>query len=186
MSIQLSQIIEADKQMFILASNNLMGRLTSSAGAAPALDSEITRLSRSPDIMQYLAPLQTPPVVPQPWKGDGKGRKGKDKDGKGNKGAARTPLELPEGCATKDDSNQPLCFAFNTHGCKNQDSTSVGRRDVSAIIHTGTAPRLGLEKPRQRVRRPLGGCCKAHCRQVSLVSVAQKAGLKRGWDPRNL
>ena len=121
MNIQLSQIIEADKQMFILASNNLMGRLTASAGAAPALDSEITRLSRSPDIMQYLAPLQTPPAVQQPWKPDGKGgRKGKDKDGKGNKGAVRTPLELPEGCATKDDSNQPLCFAFNTHGCKNQ------------------------------------------------------------------
>ena len=92
-----------------------------SAGAAPALDSEITRLSRSPDIMQYLAPLQTPPTAQQPWRPDGKGgRKGKDKDGKGNKGAARTPLELPEGCVTKDDSNQPLCFAFNTHGCKNQ------------------------------------------------------------------
>ncbi|CAE7230241.1 unnamed protein product [Symbiodinium sp. CCMP2592] len=61
--VMLSQIIEADKQMFILASNNLMGRLTASPGAAPALDAEISRLSRSPDIMQYLAPLQNP-VIP--------------------------------------------------------------------------------------------------------------------------
>ncbi|CAE7237184.1 unnamed protein product [Symbiodinium sp. CCMP2592] len=61
--VTLSQIIEADKQMFILASNNLMGRLTASPGAAPALDAEISRLSRSPDIMQYLAPLQNP-VIP--------------------------------------------------------------------------------------------------------------------------
>ncbi|CAE7247692.1 unnamed protein product [Symbiodinium sp. CCMP2592] len=54
-------IEEADKQMFILASNNLMGRLTASPGAAPALDAEISRLSRSPDsdIMQSL-PLSAP------------------------------------------------------------------------------------------------------------------------------
>ncbi|CAE7239643.1 unnamed protein product, partial [Symbiodinium sp. CCMP2456] len=58
--VQLSQIIEADKQMFVLASNNLMGRLTASPGAAPALDAEIARLSRSPELMQYLAPLQVP------------------------------------------------------------------------------------------------------------------------------
>ncbi|CAE7752219.1 unnamed protein product, partial [Symbiodinium necroappetens] len=167
MSIQLSQIIEADKQMFILASNNLMGRLTSSAGAAPALDSEITRLSRSPDIMQYLAPLQNPPTVQQPWKPDGKGgRKGKDKDGKGNKGAARTPLELPQGCVTKDDSNQPLCFAFNTHGCKNQWKKG----------------RLGLETPRQRVRRPLGECCKADL--ATLFEMLPEREIRRG--PRNV
>ena len=57
--VQLSQIIEADKQMFILASNNLMGRLSPAAGSAPPLDDEIIRLSRSPEIMQYLTPLQT-------------------------------------------------------------------------------------------------------------------------------
>ena len=120
--VQLSQIIEADKQMFILASNNLMGRLTASAGAAPALDAEIQRLSRSPEIMQYLAPLQTPTFPSSPWapaKGEGKGRKGKDKGNKGKIGGAKPSLDLPEGCVTKDDSNKPLCFAFNTHGCKN-------------------------------------------------------------------
>jgi len=121
MNIQLSQVIEADKQMFILASNNLMGRLVASAGAAPALDAEIARLSRSPEIMQYLAPLHTPVAPPPaPWKGDPKGGKnGKGKDGKGGKNPGKQSLELPEGCVTKDDSNQPLCFAFNTHGCKN-------------------------------------------------------------------
>ncbi|CAE7875264.1 unnamed protein product, partial [Symbiodinium necroappetens] len=77
MNIQLSQVIEADKQMFILASNNLMGRLVASAGAAPALDAEIARLSRSPEIMQYLTPLHTPVAPPPaPWKGDPKGGRG--------------------------------------------------------------------------------------------------------------
>ncbi|CAE7255214.1 unnamed protein product, partial [Symbiodinium sp. CCMP2592] len=119
--VMLSQIIEADKQMFILASNNLMGRLTASPGAAPALDAEISRLSRSPDIMQYLAPLQNPVIPHVPWtppKGDGKGKKGKDKGNKG-KVATGSKLDLPEGCVTKDDANKPLCFAYNTHGCKN-------------------------------------------------------------------
>lgn len=121
--VQLSQIIEADKQMFILASNNLMGRLTASPGAAPALDAEIARLSRSPELMQYLAPLQVPqvPNIPhKPWtpKGDGKNRKGTKGD-KGNSKGSKGTLDLPEGCVTKDDSNKPLCFAFNTHGCKN-------------------------------------------------------------------
>ena len=123
MSVQLSQIVEADKQMFILASNNLMGTLSGSAGTDPVLDKEIARLSRSPEIMQYLAPLQSPPA-PAPWwlKNDGKEKKGKgdkgDKGGKGKKGSGKS-LELPEGCVTKDDSNKPICFAYNTHGCKN-------------------------------------------------------------------
>eukprot|EP00439_Symbiodinium_sp_Y106_P018627 s10096_g2.t1 len=98
--VQLSQIIEADKQMFILASNNLMGRLTAAAGAAPALDAEILKLSRSPEIMQYLSPLQTPTVPQVPWspqKGDGKGRKGQDKGNKGKTGTGKPSLDLP-GC----------------------------------------------------------------------------------------
>ena len=102
-----------------------MGRLTASPGAAPALDAEISRLSRSPELMQYLAPLQVPqiPNIPhKPWKGDpkgdGKNRKGTKGD-KGNSKGGKGTLDLPEGCVTKDDSNKPLCFAFNTHGCKN-------------------------------------------------------------------
>ena len=118
--IQLSQIIEADKQLFILASNNLMGRLTAPAGTDPVLDAEITRLSRSPEIMQYLAPLPNPP--PHQFLHGGKpgdkGGKGAGKEKKG-KGAGKT-LDLPEGCATKDEANRPLCFAYNTHGRKNK------------------------------------------------------------------
>ena len=120
--VQLSQIIEADKQMFILASNNLMGRLSPTAGSAPLLDDEIIRLSRSPEIMQYLTPLQTT-VSHAAWtprKGEGKGAKGKDKGSKGKGGASKGSLNLPEGCVTKDHENKPLCFAFNTHGCKNK------------------------------------------------------------------
>ncbi|CAE7659309.1 unnamed protein product [Symbiodinium necroappetens] len=183
MSIQLSQIIEADKQMFILASNNLMGRLTASAGAAPALDSEITRLSRSPDIMQYLAPLQTPPTVQQPWKPDGKGgRKGKDKDGKGNKGAARTPLELPEGCVTKDDSNQPLCFAFNTHGCKNQCKKG---RSVFLVMFSPVAafsPIRPLRSTKMKETHIGAGSDIRVCNDAELSGCVHELGSAWFWD----
>ncbi|CAE6961575.1 unnamed protein product [Symbiodinium sp. CCMP2592] len=124
----LSQIIEADKQMFILASNNLMGRLTASPGAAPALDAEISRLSRSPDIMQYLAPLQNPVIPHVPWtppKGDGKGKKGKDKGNKG-KVATGSKLDLPEGCVTKDDANKSLPLSASISGGSDGGALQTG------------------------------------------------------------
>ncbi|CAE7217520.1 unnamed protein product [Symbiodinium sp. CCMP2456] len=106
--VQLSQIIEADKQMFILASNNLMGRLTASPGAAPALDAEISRLSRSPELMQYLAPLQVPqvPNIPhKPWKGDPKG------DGKNRS----LPETLPA-FGGEDEGTRQTGHVFSTCG----------------------------------------------------------------------
>lgn len=63
-SVTLQQIIECDKQMFIRASNNLVGQLQSEPGAAVTpLDKEIKALRTSPELMPYLMPM---PVKPAP------------------------------------------------------------------------------------------------------------------------
>lgn len=54
----LQQIIECDKQMFIRASNNLVGRLQAEPGVAVTpLDKEIQLLRTSPELMPYLMPM---------------------------------------------------------------------------------------------------------------------------------
>ncbi|CAL1142518.1 unnamed protein product [Cladocopium goreaui] len=63
-SVTLQQIIECDKQMFIRASNNLVGQLQGEPGSSMTpLDKEIRALRTSPELMPYLMPM---PVRPAP------------------------------------------------------------------------------------------------------------------------
>ena len=56
-SITLSQIIECDKQMFVKASNELVGALTGEPGQPRPLDAVIERLQTSVELNQFLLPL---------------------------------------------------------------------------------------------------------------------------------
>eukprot|EP00435_Cladocopium_sp_Y103_P027530 s3375_g6.t2 len=134
-SVTLQQIIECDKQMFIRASNSLVGNLQSEPGAKETpLDKEIQTLRTSPELMPYLMPMQSrstgkpnpsanqPPKRP-PDNGNAKGnpnkyRKGKGKGKGGHKGKSKTGgLDLPPGCVAKTPDGKPLCFAFNRGVC---------------------------------------------------------------------
>eukprot|EP00435_Cladocopium_sp_Y103_P026492 s3071_g6.t1 len=132
-SVTLQQIIECDKQMFIRASNSLVGNLQSEPGAKETpLDKEIQTLRTSPELMPYLMPMQSRPTgkpnANQPPKrppdtGNVKGnpnkyRKGKGKGKGGQKGKSKTGgLDLPPGCVAKTPDGKPLCFAFNRGVC---------------------------------------------------------------------
>eukprot|EP00435_Cladocopium_sp_Y103_P022564 s4461_g5.t1 len=104
-SLTLQQIIECDKQMFIRASNSLVGNLQSEPGAKETpLDKEIQTLRTSPELMPYLMPMQSRPTgkpnANQPPKrppdaGNVKGnpnkyRKGKGKGKGGQKGKSKS------------------------------------------------------------------------------------------------
>ena len=52
--LTLGQIVDADKQLWTLASNNTMGTLTSAPGSVKPLDREIEVLMNSPEILQFL------------------------------------------------------------------------------------------------------------------------------------
>ena len=133
-TVTLQQIIECDKQMFIRASNNLVGGLQAEPGAKTTpLDKQLKELRTSPELMPYLMPMpvkpqtKPPPHNPkrpasdasdQPYKvpkGRGKG-KGKSKT-KGKSTPRSSNIDIPAGCVTKTPDGKPLCFAFNKGIC---------------------------------------------------------------------
>ena len=129
-SVTLQQIIECDKQMFIRASNNLVGQLQGEPGSSMTpLDKEIRALRTSPELMPYLMPMPVRPAPktnPKPDKrptSDASDRPGKYQKGKGKgktKGMTKTKsgsIDIPPGCVTKTPEGKPLCFAFNKGVC---------------------------------------------------------------------
>ena len=129
-SVTLQQIIECDKQMFIRASNNLVGQLQGEPGSSMTpLDKEIRALRTSPELMPYLMPMPVRPAPktnPKPDKrptSDASDRPSKYQKGKGKgktKGKTKTKsgsIDIPPGCVTKTPEGKPLCFAFNKGVC---------------------------------------------------------------------
>ena len=124
--VTLQQLVDCDKHLFVMASHMTMGKLASSPDEKKPLDLTIAELKGSTEVLQYLTPLpaqkshEAPtPSTPRPFK--------QQKPEKGNKGGGKGPsggqqpsgkFQIPEGCATHDSENRPLCFAFQTGKCK--------------------------------------------------------------------
>eukprot|EP00439_Symbiodinium_sp_Y106_P066632 s2715_g10.t2 len=119
--LTLHQLIAADKALFIHASENLAGSLTSVAGAPKPFDLQIKQLMYANEIVQHLTllPKAEPPHAPSSYgsqdrdSGKGKGKAGKGKSGKADAGK----VTLPPGCVSKTDKNKPIFFAFNRGKC---------------------------------------------------------------------
>ncbi|CAE7578571.1 unnamed protein product [Symbiodinium sp. CCMP2592] len=118
--------LQADRALFMYASEKLMGRLAAPAGQPKPLDDVIQELMHSPQVTQFLQPVQRPPDPPAGWDSNawkGKGKKGKEgKDGKGKTGkgtgAAPSKPDIPEGCVSRDAANKPICYGFNRGTCR--------------------------------------------------------------------
>ena len=126
--ISLQQIIDTDKQLFILASHQTMGKLSSSPDQKKPLDEAIEKLKDSNEVLQFLTPLPAQRSHEAPTASNNNSRPTKvqktDKGGKGGgKGGHPSPSgpskpQLPDGCGTHDDDRKPLCFAFQSGKCK--------------------------------------------------------------------
>ena len=119
--VTLQQLIDCDKQLFIMASHLTLGKLQSSPADPKPLDEAIKELKVSHEILQYLSPLPTikhhePPPIgpPRPTKVQ---KVGDDKDGKGKGKGKQSKINIPDGCTTHDAENKPLCFKFQTGKC---------------------------------------------------------------------
>ena len=119
--VTLQQLVDCDKQMFIMASHKTLGQLQSSPADPKPLDEAIKELKVSHEILQYLSPLPTirhhdPPPLgpPRPPKIQ---KVNDDKDGKGKGKGKQSKISIPEGCTTHDAENKPLCFKFQTGKC---------------------------------------------------------------------
>ena len=124
--ISLQQILDCDKHLFVLASHETMGKLSSGPEEDKPLDAVIEKLRESNEVLQYLTPLpatrqhEAPqPSTPRPAKVQ-KGDKGNKGTGKGAPAAGKNSgkVQLPDGCVTHDADNKPLCFAYQNGRCK--------------------------------------------------------------------
>jgi hypothetical protein len=124
--ISLQQILDCDRNLFVLAAHQSMGNLSSNPGEDKPLDEIIDRLKSSNEVLQYLTPLPTvrshepllqPSNRPTKVPSTDKGSKG---SGKGQNKGATSPskLQLPEGCVSHDAENKPLCFAYQSGKCR--------------------------------------------------------------------
>ncbi|CAE7572657.1 unnamed protein product, partial [Symbiodinium necroappetens] len=94
--ISVNQLIQADRALFLHASEKLMGQLSAPAGAPKPLDGVIKDLMHSQEVLQFVQPVPRVPDPPQPWqpwKPTGKGRKGKDDPKKGKGDRTTTPTK---------------------------------------------------------------------------------------------
>ena len=119
--VALTQIIAADRQLFTLAANNLLGDLQGPPGRSKPLDLQIDALSTDHDVVQFLSHLPAAHASnPNKRPNDGKSGKGKGKDkskGKKGKGTEKGGVQVPEGAVTNIDK-KPLCFSYNVGTCK--------------------------------------------------------------------
>lgn len=128
--LSLQQILDCDKQMFILASHQTMGKLQSTPPDSRPLDDAIMTLQDSTEVLQYLTPM---PVGkgsvhdPPPAHGTARPPKTQKTAKGGNKGSSSqrpseqttsAKFQLPEGCVAFDDEGKPLCFGYRNGKCK--------------------------------------------------------------------
>ncbi|OLP93607.1 hypothetical protein AK812_SmicGene24498 [Symbiodinium microadriaticum] len=106
-SISLQQLLAADRHLFTVAADRLLGNLQGAPGREKPLDTEVKRLADSTEVLQFLTCLPkatNPPPLKRPWEtdkggqwkadgkgGEGKGRKGKHKESKGTGSAMQLP-----------------------------------------------------------------------------------------------
>ena len=123
--VNIQQLISADRALFIRAADALVGSLTGVPGRAKPLDEQIVLLQDSPEIVQYMTPLQgndnkrpytpgdgnVPP--PDPHKKPRPPKDPKKADPKKLK-----KFVVPDNCCSKTDDGKPICYYYNTAGCK--------------------------------------------------------------------
>lgn len=123
--VSLQQLLESDKQLFIQASHQTMGKLQSIPPQPKPLDAVIDSLKTSSEVLQYLVPLPgnrshypPTPTTPRPPKTAKTSHPTPKAGGKNSTSSGSAKLSLPDGCVSHDDQNRPLCFGFQTGKCK--------------------------------------------------------------------
>eukprot|EP00435_Cladocopium_sp_Y103_P067691 s116_g30.t1 len=127
-SLNLSQILRADREIFNLMAAEFSGSLAAEAGKDPPLDALFTRLMHDPRVNVHLIAMPKPPAVPSnpspkvPKRElDHVGGKGgtPKRPRTGDKEPAKIPEEL-KGLRLKTSEGKPMCWHFNlAKSCNN-------------------------------------------------------------------
>ena len=138
--VPLQQLLDCDKQMFMMASHRTMGNLRESADKSRPLDATVESLQCNTEILQYLIPLPVSRAHETSVASGGRPEKVQRTDkGKGTtKGAGKTSgaqnIRVPDGCTSHDDDNKPLCFAFCLENASSRGLPVRGVRGVSINV----------------------------------------------------
>ena len=158
--VSVEQLLNADKELFIKASEICRSDLVALPGQPKPVDQVITRLMEDPRVQYLLLPLPqfagssgatkdrwTPYPGPAEER-TAKGDKGGKSSGKGNKGGkkGKPTLSLPDGCVTRDSKNRPICFAFNTSGCSGAKAGSRCRKGMHLCWKSGCNKAASFDK----------------------------------------
>lgn len=135
--VTITQILKADRELFVLMADECRSTIVPKLGNARPLDTAIKTLMHHPDVAYLTLPLAASggkakgkgsksddgPYPTPKAKSGAKGRKGKDK-GKG-KG---TKSEPPSGCVPRLADGRNVCFGFNSsRGCSNASVVAGSR-----------------------------------------------------------
>ena len=119
-AVTLTQLIRADRELFMIISTEYQGPLKAEVGADPPLDELVKQLMIDPRINIHLTPM--PRVDKRPAHddtGDKDDRRIKKKPTPKVKTSPQIPEEL-KGLGTKTKDGKPICWHYNlTKGCGN-------------------------------------------------------------------
>ena len=143
--VTMQQVLNADREMWSLMSQDSRGTLKVAAGADPPLDKLIDKLRESPQILCFMTPLpgnsqvlQPKPQPAAPKSTPGPKRPANDQPGPKNfpkspkfrktESTGKTVKDLlnsmPPNCVSKTDTGKFICLHFNNGTCKKQKSGS--------------------------------------------------------------
>eukprot|EP00435_Cladocopium_sp_Y103_P012896 s199_g3.t1 len=142
--VTMQQVLNADRELWSLMSQDSRGTLKVAAGEDPPLDKLINKLRESPQILCFMTPLpgtsttpqpKAPPAVPKagnpapkrPANDSPKGA-GKNKQRRTSEAGGKTVKDLlssmPPNCVSKTDAGKFICLHFNNGTCRRQKSSS--------------------------------------------------------------
>lgn len=137
--VTMQQVLNADRELWALLSQDTRGSLKVAVGQPPPLDAGLDRLCHSPQILCFMTPLpkgdrhvkevrEESPLKRRKFdkikkdfnKGSGKG----EGSGTGATTVKELLKNLPKNCTSKLDSGKFICLHYNNGTCKKQKSSS--------------------------------------------------------------
>ena len=118
-TVSLAQIIAADQALWQKVSQETRGKILTS-GDPKLVDKAVLDFMDATEVTYHLLPVRDQPKSDPPLK-DPKPPKKPPKTGNPRDrrpaGEDRPKIDIPDGCSSKNDSSQNICFAFNRKAC---------------------------------------------------------------------
>ena len=143
--VSMQQVLNADKELWALMSQETRGQLKVAVGQDPPLDKHLDDLTKSPQVLCFMTPLPGGRLVensgktsdstsskqpPKPDRavasqGNGKKRNFDQISKPSGSGTVKELLKsMPQNCVSKLDSGKFICLHYNNGTCKRQKNSS--------------------------------------------------------------